>query len=194
MKLIRRQKDEKAQSRASLQALHRQSSHIDQQMQLKLDTISQEMACIKETMNEHIAYMNHVVNQERVNQETALAREIVSRDIVQIKHMLHEAMVNQELDHQNIASINESLKHIVGTRLACVQDKISHLEKSIIQIHEQQQAKVKVEEPFNEPESPSLSASHSVIIKEHPDDPLDSLPRPPSMDSIKSDPFEIVEK
>lgn len=194
MKLIRRQKDEKAQDGTSSQASHRQSSHIDQQMQLKLDTISQEMVCIKETMNEHIVYMKQVVNQERVNQETTHAREIVSRDIAQIKHMLHEAMVSQELGHQNIAGIDVSLKHMVGTRLASVQDKISHLEKSIEQIHEQQQAKVKVEEPSNEPESPSLPASYPVIIKEHPDDPLDSLPRLPSTDSIKSDPFEIVDK
>lgn len=184
MKLIRRQKNEKAQGEVSLQAQNKQSSHIDQQTQLKLDTICQEMACIKEMMNEHIAYMKQVVNQERVNQETDHAREIANRDIAQIKHMLHEVMVSQELGHQNITSIDVSLKHIVETRLASVQEKISHLEKSIKQIHEQQQTKVKAEEPSNEPKSSSLPASH----------PLDSLPRPPSTDSINSDPFQIVDK
>ncbi|CEG79992.1 hypothetical protein RMATCC62417_14391 [Rhizopus microsporus] len=194
MKLIRSQKHEMAQGGASSQVPNKQPSHVGQQMQLKLDTISQEMACIKETMKEHIAYMKQVVNQERANKETAHAREIVNRDIARIKHMLQEALVSQELDHQSIASIDVSLKHMVGTRLASVQDKISHLEKSIKQVQEQQQAKAKVVEPSNEPESPSLPASRPVIIKEHPDDPLNSLPRSPSTDFINSDSFEIVDK
>ncbi|ORE03740.1 hypothetical protein BCV72DRAFT_307966 [Rhizopus microsporus var. microsporus] len=188
------QKHEKAQGGASSQAPNKQSSHVDQHMQLKLDTISQEMTCIKETMKEHIAYMKQVVDQERANKETAHAREIVNRDIARIKHMLQEAMVNQELGHQNIVSIDISLKHMVGTRLASVQDKISRLEKSINQVQEQKQAKAKVVELSNEPESPSLPAPRPAIVKEHPNDPLDSLPRPPSTDSINSDPFEIVDK